>query len=155
MKKIFFLFLILFSLKALGNEIICENKINIINPVIDEYGAAIGYPNLNKTITLSSRGHIYEMEDAQYSFKVKLLINTNNKSIKMYHKTFSSQKWGKPINKKFKIISNDDYKYFVEILNEFEEEKEFFWISKSLNMYTRSVVRPGSEQITRGECTSF
>ena len=54
MKKIFFLFLILFSLKALGNEIICENKINIINPVIDEYGAAIGYPNLNKTITLSS-----------------------------------------------------------------------------------------------------
>ena len=50
MKKIFFLFLILFSIKTLGNEIICENEINIINPVVDEYGAAVGYPKLNKTM---------------------------------------------------------------------------------------------------------
>lgn len=154
MRKIFFLFLILYSYQVVGNEIICTNQINIFNPAVDEYGAVIGYPNLEKGISLSSKGHISEYDNSfGDAYKERILIDQTSSNIKMYFKTFSHEKWGKPIIKKFKILIDDNNYYFLEIKNDSEYEKEFFAIIKSINIYTRSYIWPGHEFITRGECT--
>jgi len=156
MKNLFFLFLIFFSYQVVGNEIICTNEINIINPYTDEHVVEIGFPNLDKNLSLSNKsaeGRIYG-SDFGFAFKEKILIDQNKITFNLYFKQSSGSKWDKPFKRKFKIISNDNISFFVEIINERKNEKEFFEIIKSTNHYTRTVLHPGYRQISRGECTN-
>ncbi len=156
MNYLFFLFLIFFSYQVVGNEIICTNEINIISPDTDEHIVEIGFPNLDKNLSLSNKstkGTIFG-DDFGYAFKEKILIDQNANTMKLYFKRSSESYWNKRLLSKFKIITNNNQSFFVEIIKDLEISKEFFEITKSTNIYTRTVLDPGYRMISRGECTN-
>ena len=158
MKYLMFLLILSITSNIFSKEISCINKINLIQAPFPDFGVDIGFPDLYKSVGLSLSANPYET-DGSYgtAYKQRILIDTDNLTIKFKHKAFSNQKKWHSTDFQIELIEENKSIYYYEIFKDSKNnyKKEYIWIHKDENVYTYINLEIGFEVIVRGECTIF
>ena len=158
MKKIIIIILFLgFSFNLFSKEITCENKINSIQASFPDFGVDIGFPDLYKSIGLSLSAVPHETSgDFGRAYKQRILIDTENLTLKFKHKAFSNSNWH-PTEFQLELLEENKSIYYFEIFKDKKDiyNKRYIWIHKKESFYTYINLEIGFEAIIRGECTIF
>ena len=155
--KLCSLIIIFISLNAFGKEITCENKINSIQASFPDFAVDIGFPDLYKSIGVNLSGKNFEYSgDFGKAYKQRILIDTENLTLKFKHKAFSNSNWHTS-EYQIELLEENDSIYYFEIFEDEKNlyEKMYIWIHKNESFYTFTNLRIGNEAIVRGECTIF